>query len=395
LYLNGAKVGDHVLSPAMTQYPKRVFYVTHDVTDMIRAGKNAIGVVLGNGRYYSPRSQVYAGMPHYGFPKLLLHLRLEYQDGATATVVSDESWRLTDDGPIRANNEYDGEEYDARKELAGWSEVGYDDAAWKRAAVVDAPEGVVAAQMIEPIRVTETLQPIAVTEPLPDVFIFDMGQNMVGWCRLKVTGPASATITLRHAETLNPDGTLYMANIRGARVTDKYTIKGGGPETWEPRFTYHGFRYAEVKGWPGELRPGDVRAVVLHTDMRRTGWFSCSEPLLNRLHENVVRSMRGNFLDIPTDCPQRDERLGWTGDVQIFAPTATFLYDCAGVLRSWLKDLAAQQHPDGRVPMYVPHIPTRFPELRAAAWGDAAVIVPWTLYERYGDLGVPPTSTPP
>jgi alpha-L-rhamnosidase len=241
LYLNGAKVGDAVLSPALSEYKKRIFYVTADVTKQLRRGANALGVVLGNGRFYSPRSHLYAGMSSYGSPKLLLQLRIEYTDGSSAEIVSDTSWKLTTNGPIVANNEYDGEEYDARKEFDNWSKTGFDDSKWQNAKLVSAPEGKLAAQMIEPIRVTQTLKPIAVTEPKPGVFIFDLGQNMVGWCRLKISGPSGTRVTLRHAETLKPDGTLYIANLRGAQATDIYTLRGDGVETWEPLCIYHGF----------------------------------------------------------------------------------------------------------------------------------------------------------
>ena len=216
--------------------------------------------------------------------------------------------------------------------------------------------------------------------------IADFGQNLVGRLRIRVPhGEAGQTITLRHAEVLD-QGELGTRPLRLAQATDRYILGGEGEESWEPRFTYHGFRYAEISGWPGELTTDDLRAVVLHTDMERTGWFNCSDELINRLHENVVWGMRGNFFDVPTDCPQRDERLGWTGDIQIFAPTARFLYDCTGMLDSWLADVVAEQEELGTVPVYVPFIPLAFPAMPTAAWGDAAVIVPWVLYRCTGDL---------
>ncbi len=314
LYLNGKKVGDHVLSPGTTEYPKRVLYVTHDVTDQLQNGKNALGAILGNGRYYSMRSKVYSGMPHYGFPKLLLNLHIEYDDGSVQEVVSDDSWKLNTDGPILANNEYDGEEYDARKEFNTWSQPGFDDSKWRSAELVDIPEGVVSAQMIEPIRVVETIHPVKITEPTPGTFIFDMGQNMVGWCQLQVTGPAGTQVKLRHAETLNPDGTIYLANIRGAKVTDIYTLKGGGTETWEPRFTYHGFRFVELTGFPGKPTLETLSGRVVHDDLEVVGQFTCSNELVNQIYKNIVWGTSGNYRSIPTDCPQRDERQGWLGD---------------------------------------------------------------------------------
>ncbi|WP_329140425.1 glycoside hydrolase family 78 protein [Streptomyces sp. NBC_00670] len=376
--LNGVRVGDHVLAPGWTHYPERLRHHTHDITGLLHEGANELRILLADG-WYRGRLGFGGGTRDTYGDRLaaLAQIEVRHPDGTTATFGTGPDWQAAP-GPLLSSGIYEGEAYDARREPHDWQPV--DVLPYGPARLV-APDG-------PPVRRTEILDPVAVLTSPSGRTVLDFGQNLVGRLRIRVEGEPGRAITLRHAEVLE-DGELCVRPLRHATATDTYTPRGtAGGEEWEPRFTYHGFRYAEVKGWPGELRPGDVRAVVLHTDMRRTGWFSCSEPLLNRLHENVVRSMRGNFLDIPTDCPQRDERLGWTGDVQIFAPTATFLYDCAGVLRSWLKDLAAQQHPDGRVPMYVPHIPTRFPELRAAAWGDAAVIVPWTLYERYGDLGV-------
>ena len=266
-YVNGEKIGDHALSPALAQYDKRVFYVTHDVTKQWKRGTNALGAVLGNGRYYADRSKVYAGTVSFGWPKLLLQLRLEFVDGSVSNLVSDTSWRLTTDGPILANSEFDGEEYDARKEFKGWNQPGFDDSRWPPAQLAAVPPGVVAAQMIEPIRITQTLKPIAVTEPKPGVFVFDLGQNMVGWCRLKVSGAAGTTVSLRCAETLKPDGMLYLANLRGARVTDTYNLRGGGLETYEPRFTYHGFRYVEVTGFPGRPTVEAIEGRVVNDDL--------------------------------------------------------------------------------------------------------------------------------
>ena len=220
--------------------------------------------------------------------------------------------------------------------------------------------------------------------------VIDFGQNLVGWVRFTVEGVPGTTVTLRHAEVLE-DGELGIRPLRNARATDRYTLRGEGPETWEPTFTFHGFRYVEVDGWPGEIQPEDFRAVVIHSDMERTGSFTCSNPMLNRLHENAVWGMRGNFVDVPTDCPQRDERLGWTGDLQVFAPTAAFLYDVSGFVADWLEDLRAEQLESGQVPIVVPIGPLGpfiLGNFAAAAWGDAATVVPWTMYERYGDEGL-------
>ncbi len=386
LYLNGSKVGDHVLSPGMTEYPKRSLYVTYDVTDQVRRGENAIGVVLGNGRFFSPRSKAYASMPNYGFPKLLLHLRVEHADGSVSEVVSDESWKLSADGPIIANNEYDGEEYDARKEFAEWSKAGFDDAAWQAASVVETPSEFVSAEMIEPIRVTETLKPIAVTEPKPGVFVFDLGQNLVGWCRLKVSGPAGKAVTLRHAEVLNPDGTLYLANIRGAKVTDIYTLKGQGTEVWEPRFTYHGFRYVEVTGFPGRPTLEAIEGRVAHDDVETVGRFACSNPLLNQIYKNVQWGVSGNYRSVPTDCPQRDERQGWLGDRSEESRGEMYLFDVAAMYSKWLQDMEDSQRPNGSVSDVCPaHWPFFSDNV---TWPSSTVIIPNSLHRQYADEAI-------
>ncbi|MEV8546800.1 glycoside hydrolase family 78 protein [Streptomyces sp. NPDC051572] len=376
--INGVRVGDHVLAPGWTHYTERLRHQTYDITEALHTGTNTVGVLLADG-WFRGRIGFGGGRRNIYGDRLaaLVQIEVRYTDGIAETFGSDAGWQAAH-GPILTSGIYEGEEYDARRVTADWSPVEVLPYDLTRLIAPDGP----------PVRRTETLAPVTVLTSPSGRTILDFGQNLVGRLRIRVTGEAGRTVTLRHAEVLE-DGELAVRPLREARATDTYTLRGDASgEEWEPRFTFHGFRYAEVTGWPGELGEGDIQAVVLHTDMRRTGWFTCSDPLLNRLHENVVWGMRGNFVDIPTDCPQRDERLGWTGDVQIFAPTATFLYDCSGLLRSWLTDLAAQQYPDGRVPMYVPFFTDRFPELRAAAWGDAAVIVPWVMYERYGDLGI-------
>ncbi len=308
------------------------------------------------------------------------------EDGAREQIVSDESWKATR-GPIISNDIYDGEEYDARLELPGWASAGFDDSAWEGVQRVEWNLGSLIAPMGPPVRRTELVAPKKIFQSPTGRTLLDFGQNLVGRLRLKVSGPAGQTITLRHAEVLE-NGELGTRPLRHARATDRYILRGAAqPETWEPRFTFHGFRYAEVDGWPGELKTEDIQAVVCHSDMERTGWFECSNALVNQLHQNVVWSMRGNFFDIPTDCPQRDERLGWTGDIQVFSPTASFLYNSAGFLSSWLGDLAAEQKELGPVQFVVPSVmPKSTPP--AAAWGDAAAVIPWVIYERFGDVKI-------
>jgi alpha-L-rhamnosidase len=386
--INGHVVGDEVMAPGWTSYGHRLRYRTHDVTGLLADGDNAIGATIADG-WYRGRVGFRGGkVGVYGDRlALIAQLEIRYRDGTTDLVVTGDGWRCAR-GPVTAAGLYDGEKHDARLEPAGWSRAGFDDSAWAPADVLDHDPRVLVAPDGPPVRRIETLRPVEVLAGPSGETILDFGQNITGRLRIHPRGSAGHTIRLRHAEVLE-DGALSLRPLRDAAALDEYTLRGDGAiETWEPRFTLHGFRYAEVTGWPGALSPDSVEAVVCHTDMRRTGRFTCSDPLLTRLHDNVVWSMRGNFVDIPTDCPQRDERLGWTGDIQIFAPTAAFLYDCAGTLSSWLADLAAEQTAIGTVPHYVPWVPLLFAPVPAAAWGDAAVIVPWVMYERFGDTEV-------
>jgi alpha-L-rhamnosidase len=383
LYVNGEKAGDHVLSPALSQYPKRVYYVTHDVTASLRQGRNAVGVVLGNGRFFAPRLSEPTFTQSFGFPKLLLRLHIEFDDGTSSDVVSDESWKLTTAGPIRTNNEYDGEEYDARMELHGWAAPGYDDSGWENAGVVSAPGGALRSQMIDPIRVTGTLKPVSVTEPKPGMFIVDMGQNMVGWCRLHVNGSSGMQVSLRHAETLKADGTLYLDNIRSAKVTDVYTLKGGGAETYEPRFTYHGFRYVEVTGFPGRPGPETLEGRVVNDDVKSAGEFTCSHPLINRIYRNIVWGVRGNYRSMPTDCPQRDERQGWLGDRSAESRGETYLFGINALYAKWLQDMEDAQREDGSVSDVCPSYWPLYND--NVTWPSSTVIIPGALFEQYAD----------
>lgn len=381
--INGARVGDQVMPPGWTSYCHRLRYQAYDVTRLLNEGANAIGVILGDG-WFRGRLSFGGGRRNIYGDRLGLLARLEirYTDGAVELIGTDENWRAAI-GPILASDIYDGETYDARLEHGNWALPGFDDRSWRGVRFDEPDFSALFAPSGPPVRSIEELAPVAITTSPAGKTLVDFGQNLVGWLRIAVRGVSGQKITLRHAEVLE-GGELCTRPLRTAKTTDVYICKGDRLEIWQPRFTFHGFRYAEVSGWPGELQPEDVRAVVCHSDMQRTGWFECSDPLVNRLHENVVWSMRGNFFDVPTDCPQRDERLGWTGDLQVFSPSASFLYDCAGLLDSWLKDLAADQDERGVVPVVVPNVLPQLP-FPAAAWGDAAVIVPWVLYERFGD----------
>lgn len=386
LYVNGKKVGNHVLSPAFAQYNKRDFYVTYDVTKELKRGDNAMGVILGNGRFFADRSHVYSSTMDFGFPKLLLNLNIEYADGSSTQIVSDSSWKLTDDGPIVANNDYDGEQYDARKEFSGWSEPGFNDSKWVAAEGVSAPGGVLAAEMMEPIRVTGMLKPIAMYEIRPRIYIYDMGQNMVGWGRVYVSGPEGSRVSMRYAETLKPDGSLYMANLRGAQVTDTYTLKGKGKETWEPRFTSHGFRYVELTGFPGKPDLDSIEGCVANDDLKTAGTFECSNELINKIYLAIVWGVRGNYRSIPTDCPQRDERQGWLGDRSEESRGETYLFDNSRLYAKWLQDMADAQKDSGSVPDIAPAYWPIYSD--NVVWPSTSIIIPMMLEQQFDDTRI-------
>ncbi|MGN6427169.1 MAG: family 78 glycoside hydrolase catalytic domain [Leifsonia sp.] len=388
--LNGVRVGDDALAPGWTPYQHRLRVVTYDVTELLVPGENAIGAWLADG-WYRGRIGFDGGYRElYGDrTALFAQLELRASDGATTTVATDGAWR-SHPSPILASGLYDGERYDARERVPGWSRPGFDDAGWTPVETVPFDTALLVAPDGPPVRCTGELRPVSVTPLAGGRHLIDFGQNFAGRIRLRASAVAEgAELTLRHAEVLQ-GGELYTRPLRQAAATDVY-IGDGSSLDWEPRFTIHGFRYAELSGWGGDLHDLEIVGRILHSDMARTGTFSSSDPLVDRLHENVVWSTRSNFVDIPTDCPQRDERLGWTGDIQVFAPTAAGLFDVSGFLASWLKDVAAEQLPDGTVPWYVPVVPGGpmwTPIQPGAVWGDVAVLTPWTLYRHYGDRAV-------
>ncbi|WP_353808376.1 alpha-L-rhamnosidase [Agromyces sp. SYSU T00194] len=380
--INGADVDDQVLKPGWTPYRERLIHETTDVTDLVRAGANAVGIRLA-GAWATERYgfREHARVVYDEQPSVAALLVLEYADGTVERVRTEPgAWR-THPSPVTASGIYAGESFDARLVQRGWSEPGFAASGWTPA--VAGADLVVPEARTSPFvrRIEERAVAQVITSP-SGATVVDFGQNLVGRLRITVRGAAGDTVVLRHAEVLE-HGELGVRPLRAAEATDRYTLAGDGEETWEPEFTFHGFRYAEVSGWPGEFDPADVTAVVIHSDMERIGWFDTSHDLVRQLHENVVWGLRGNFLSVPTDCPQRDERLGWTGDIQVFAPTASFLYDVRGFLDSWLVDLALEQV-DGVVPFVVPNVLDPDPR-PAAAWGDAATVVPWVLAERFGD----------
>lgn len=386
LRLNGSQVGDQVFTPGWTSYNKRLQYQVYDVTSQLTPGDNAIGVILGDGWY---RGNIgFANLRNaYGQRLgLLCELRVKYKNGREESIVSDQSWKAST-GPIVMSEIYHGETYDARLEKTGWDRTGYDAREWTSVHIADSSKTVLVASEGPPVRKIEELKSAKIFKTPSGDTVVDMGQNMVGWVRLKVQGNAGTTITLRHAEVLDKQGNFYTENLRAAKQTVKYIMKGGGPETYEPHFSFQGFRFVAVDGYPGTLTPESLTGVVIHSELRPASQFETSKGLINQLQHNILWGQKGNFLDIPTDCPQRDERLGWTGDAQVFARTAAFNTDTAAFYTKWLKDLAADQFESGSVPHVVPNV--LGPNAGgSAAWADAAVIIPWIMYLCYGDARI-------
>lgn len=384
LYINGYRISEDLFTPGWTSYRKRIQYQTYDVAGFLAQGENAIGVQIGDGWYKGRLGFENANYLYGEHRAVLLQMHVTYTDGTESVITSDKSWK-SEIGPILYSNIYHGETYDARREIKGWSCSGFDDADWKSTETLDLPMNVLVAQENWPTRVTETIRPIAgIVTPSGD-HVLDMGQNMVGRIRFTVSAPAGTQITLRHAEVLDKDGNIYFGNLRFAKQTVVYTTKGEETESYEPHFSFMGFRYVKVEGFPcGEngLPLDAFVGEVIHSDMASTGEFECSNELVNQLQNNIKWGQRGNFLDLPTDCPQRDERLGWTGDAQVFISTALFNYQGGPFFTKWLHDLKAEQHPNGGVPFVIPDI---VGDANSAAWGDAAVICPWAVYQYYGD----------
>lgn len=384
LALNGEQVGDHRLAPGWTDYHTRIQHQTFDVTGQIRAGENVLGAMVAPGWYAGHIA--WFGPGRYGNrPAVLAQLTIEYADGTTEVIATDESWR-TAAGPLITSDIVMGERYDARADRRGWDQPGYDDKDWSAVAVLDtdATERLV-PQVDPPVRVTEEIAAKEITQPTPGTWVIDLGQNMVGTVRLQAEGPAGQTVRIRHAEVLNPNGTVYTANLRTAAATDYYTLKGAGLEVYEPHFTFHGFRYVELTGLPGEPDLDTVTGLVMYTDSPLVSEFETSDPMLNQLHSNITWGQRGNFLSIPTDTPARDERLGWTGDINVFADTAAFNMDALTFLTKWLTDLRDAQHDNGSLPDVAPDVCCGD---GVAGWADAGVTVTWTLWQRYGDTQV-------
>ena len=380
-YINGSRIGNAWLTPGWTKYSKRLQYQAYDVTDMLKSGSNAIGAMVGNGWYRSVLGWSNNGNIYGKTLGLLLQLNITYSDGSTEVVATDDNWKCAT-GAIIYSQVYDGEIIDARKEKQGWKESGYNDSDWSNVTVADHPKDVLLATVNEPVKKHETFRPVKVITTPAGEKVIDFGQNLVGWVQVKIKGNAGDSITISHAEVLDKKGNFYIENIRAAKAQAKYILKGGETETFHPYFTWMGFRYIKVEGYRGEIDPANFEAVTLYSDMEPAGSFTTSNPLVNQLQHNIQWGQKGNFLDVPTDCPQRDERLGWTGDAQAFARTATFNMNVNSFFAKWLRDVEAEQD-NGAVPHVVPNILGK--QNNSAGWADAATIVPWQMYLAYGD----------
>jgi alpha-L-rhamnosidase len=381
LFADGHRIGAEELAPGWTDYKKRIQYQTYDLTKELTVGRHAIGMVLGDG-WYCGHVGPTPGNNYGTKPEGLVQLEITYKDGSKATIASDSSWK-GGTGPIVSNDLLLGESYDATKDLPGWSTPAYDASKWS--SVETAPLGpeLLVGAFGPPVHVLTEIQPIKETEPAPGTYVFDLGQNMVGWARLHIHGARGTKVTLRFAEMLKPDGSIYTANLRGAKATDSYVLAGSGAEVFEPAFTFHGFRYVELTGCPSKPATNEVTGIVVGSDSPRTGLFACSNASINQLQHNIFWGQRGNYLSIPTDCPQRDERLGWMGDAEIFARTASFNNDVVPFHTKWTQDVVDAQSPEGGFSDVSPRIGDLSDG--APAWGDAGVIVPWTMYQCYGD----------
>ena len=390
LFINGEKVGDQLFTPGWTSFNKRLQYQTYDVTSMLKK-ENAIGAVLGDGwyrGYIAWKEQT----DYYGKQlALLLQLQINYADGTSETIVSDKSW-YSNNGPIIKSDLYNGELYDARLEMDGWAKVGFDKSEWKSVLEVVKPKDVLIAPQGVPVKAVEEIKPIELIETPKGEMVFDMGQNMVGWIRIKMKGKKGQEVKLKFAEVLDKEGNFYTANLRAAKCTDTYIFARDGEVIYEPKFTFHGFRFLQLIGFDEAPAMENITGVVIHSDMSPTGSFSCNNELINQLQHNIQWGQKGNFLDVPTDCPQRDERLGWTGDAEVFAPTAGYNFNVAAFYTKWMKDVAADQLENGKIPHVIPDV------LKgnggATGWADVVAIIPWTVYKIYGDTRILKESYP-
>ena len=386
--INGMPVSDSILAPEISVARDHVFYQVHDVTDLIREGDNALAALVGDGWYASPfgwRNERYGFGPAPRRFRALI--RIDYVDGSSDWVMTGPDWRIAS-SPILKSEIYNGETFDARLASPGWDRPGFDASGWAAGKIGETPATRLIAQTSPMLERTRELRAVAVTEPAPGRFVFDFGQNFSGWARIKARGPAGTEIVARFAELLYPDGTADLSNLRLAEATDRFVLAGDPEgESFEPHFTYHGFRYVEIEGFPGTPSPGDIEGVVVHNACRETGTMRFADsPLLEKFWQNALWSQRSNFFAVPTDCPQRDERMGWMGDIQVFLDAAAFNMEVDPFIRRFLVEARAAQRPDGGYPIVVPQ-PLSFPDVGTAGWSEAGIILPWQLWQRYADTG--------
>jgi alpha-L-rhamnosidase len=382
-YINGKRIGDLYLTPGWTSYNKRLQYQTYDVTNLLSPGNNVIAMALGSG-WYRGYLAWNGNKNSYGKDiALLFQLDITYEDGSKELIISDDSWKSTT-GSITYSEIYNGEIIDARKQRTGWRQAGYDDRNWSGVKVKDHTKSNLVATENEPVKKHETFKPVKIITTPKGENVIDFGQNLVGWVMVNAKGNAGDTITISHAEVLDKYGNFYTENLRAAKAQAKYVLRGEGTEWFEPHFTFFGFRYIKVEGYPGEIRPENFTAVALYSDMQPTGSFSCSDSLINQLQHNIQWGQKGNFLDVPTDCPQRDERLGWTGDAQVFSRTAAFNMNANNFFAKWLKDVAADQYENGSVPFVIPNVLGKNAG-GSTGWADVCTIIPWNMWLVYGD----------
>jgi len=390
--INGQRVGDAYLTPGWTSYHNRLQYQTYDVTGMLKEGKNAVGATLGNGWYrgiigFADKKNVYGKDI-----ALLLQINISYEDGTTGVITSDESWKSST-GEIRYSEIYNGETIDHNKDQAGWATTGFNDAQWSGVEVQNYPKNILLATYNEMVKKHETFKPVRIFKTPKNEQVIDFGQNLVGWVTIKVKGKPGDTIKVWHAEVLDKLGNFYTENLRAAKAQDIYVLKGNGEEIFEPHFTFHGFQFIRIEGYAEDMiKPGDVTAIALYSDMKPTGTFTSSNPLINQLQHNIQWGQKGNFLDVPTDCPQRDERLGWTGDAQVFSRTATFNMNVNDFFAKWLRDVAADQQKNGVVPWVIPNC-LGFSQ-SSTGWADVSTVEPWNMYLAYGDKRILATQYP-
>ncbi|MFA9390228.1 MAG: family 78 glycoside hydrolase catalytic domain [Prolixibacteraceae bacterium] len=391
--INGQNITEDIFNPGWTSYQKRTQYQTYDVTKILNEGENALGAIVADGWYRG--YLVWQGKKNtYGEKTALIaQLHIEFTDGSILIVNTDENWKCTT-GPILQSDIYNGETYDARLEMNGWNQAAFDESNWKGVYTTNFPVSELVSSDGESVRITKNIQAIQKIITPKGELVFDFGQNLVGWVKFKLKGQPGEKITIHHAEVLDQEGNFYLDNIREAKAEDTYIFANEQAVEWSPRFTFHGFRYVRISNFEHEVNSENLVAQVIHSDMETIGEFECSDPLINQLQHNIEWGLRGNFLDIPTDCPQRDERLGWTGDAQVFAPTASFNMNTARFYSKWMKDFIIEQKPDGNIPWVVPNVVpdgggTGWSDgFGATGWSDAAIIIPWEVYRAYGDVRI-------